>query len=177
MYLNNSFIVAIKETSDLICDQLSLLQFHFYQGKCYLQFAAAAVEIFVYYTHLYSASVWGDCHDPQVCFITVINKSFTFCFLWCSTNWVRESVCELKFVILQHLNQEWIFRTSKLELFTKTSLYNFDPQKPHFFIVKKCKRKAQGMPQSQTVALPRHQEEEETDKTKQAQTEQTYEKH
>ena len=33
------------------------------------------------------------------------------------------------------------------------------------------------MPQSQTAALPRHQEEEETDKTKQAQIEDTYEKH
>ena len=31
--------------------------------------------------------------------------------------------------------------------------------------------------QSQTAALPRHQEEEETDKTKQAQIVQTYEKH
>ena len=31
------------------------------------------------------------------------------------------------------------------------------------------------MPQSQAAALPRHQEEEETDKTKQAQIEQTYE--
>ena len=31
------------------------------------------------------------------------------------------------------------------------------------------------MPQSQTAALPRHQEEEQTDKTKQAQTKQTYE--
>ena len=42
---------------------------------------------------------------------------------------------------------------------------------------KKSKRKVQGVPQSQTAALPRHQEEEETDKSKQAQTEQTYEKH
>ena len=33
------------------------------------------------------------------------------------------------------------------------------------------------MTQSQTAALPRHKEEEETDKTKQAQIEQTYEKH
>ena len=33
------------------------------------------------------------------------------------------------------------------------------------------------MPQSQSAALPRHQDEEETDKSKQAQTEQTYEKH
>ena len=35
---------------------------------------------------------------------------------------------------------------------------------------KKDKRKAQGVPQSQTAALPRPQEEEETDKPKQAQT-------
>ena len=41
----------------------------------------------------------------------------------------------------------------------------------------KGKRKVQGMPQSQTAALPRHQEEEEADKSKQAQIEQTYEKH
>ena len=33
------------------------------------------------------------------------------------------------------------------------------------------------MPHSQTAALPRHQEEEETDKTKQAKIEQTSEKH
>ena len=42
---------------------------------------------------------------------------------------------------------------------------------------KKGKRKVQGVPQSQTAALPRHQEEEETNKSKQAQIEQTYEKH
>ena len=42
---------------------------------------------------------------------------------------------------------------------------------------KKGKRKVQGVPQSQTAALPWPQEEEETDKSKQAQTEQTYEKH
>ena len=45
------------------------------------------------------------------------------------------------------------------------------------FIRKEGKRKVQGVPQSQTAALPRPQEEEETDKSKQAQTEQTYEKH
>ena len=45
------------------------------------------------------------------------------------------------------------------------------------FIKKKGKRKVQGVPQSQTAALPRPKEEEETDKSKQAQTEQTYEKH
>ena len=33
------------------------------------------------------------------------------------------------------------------------------------------------MPQLQTAALPRHQEEEKIDKTKQTQIEQTYEKH
>ena len=42
---------------------------------------------------------------------------------------------------------------------------------------KKGKGKVQGVPQSQTAALPRPQEEEETDKSKQAQIEQTYEKH
>ena len=38
------------------------------------------------------------------------------------------------------------------------------------------KKKVRG-PQSQAAALPRHQEEEETGKTKQAQVEQMYEKH
>ena len=42
---------------------------------------------------------------------------------------------------------------------------------------KKRLREVQGVPQSQTAALPRHQEEEETNKSKQAQIEQTYEKH
>ena len=45
------------------------------------------------------------------------------------------------------------------------------------FIKNKGKRKVQGVPQSQTAVLSIHQEEEETDKTKQAQIEQTYEKH
>ena len=44
-------------------------------------------------------------------------------------------------------------------------------------IKKKVNRKVQGVPQSQTAALPRPQEEEEIDKSKQAHTEQTYEKH
>ena len=42
---------------------------------------------------------------------------------------------------------------------------------------KKGKRKVQGVPQLQTTVIPRHQEEEETDKSKQAQVEQTSEKH
>ena len=44
-----------------------------------------------------------------------------------------------------------------------------------YMVAKEGKRK--GVPQSQTAALPRHQEEEETDKSKQVQIEQTYEKH
>ena len=44
-------------------------------------------------------------------------------------------------------------------------------------ITKKGKRKVQGVPQSQNAALPRPQKEEETDKSKQEQIEQTYEKH
>ena len=47
----------------------------------------------------------------------------------------------------------------------------------HASVRKKGKRKVQGVPQSQTAAHPRPQEEEETDKSKQAQTEQTYKKH
>ena len=50
-------------------------------------------------------------------------------------------------------------------------------RKKEHFKSKKGKRKVHGVPQSQTAALPRPQEEEETDKSKQAQTEQTYEKH
>ena len=46
-----------------------------------------------------------------------------------------------------------------------------------FVYLKKGKRKVQEIPQSQTAALSRHQEEEKTDKTKQAHIEQTYEKH
>ena len=42
---------------------------------------------------------------------------------------------------------------------------------------KKGKRKVEEVPQTQTTVLPRHQEEEETDKSKQAQIDQTYEKH
>ena len=42
---------------------------------------------------------------------------------------------------------------------------------PH--MERKGKRNIQGVSQSQTAALPRHQEEKETDKTKQAQIEQT----
>ena len=44
-------------------------------------------------------------------------------------------------------------------------------------IVKKGKRKVQGVPQLQAAALPRHVEEVVRDKPKQAQIEQTYEKH
>ena len=44
-------------------------------------------------------------------------------------------------------------------------------------LCKKGKRKVQGVTQSQTAALPRPQEEEETDKSKQAQTEKKYEMH
>ena len=42
---------------------------------------------------------------------------------------------------------------------------------------KKGKRKVQRVPHLQTAALLRPQDEEETDKSKQAQIEQTYEKH
>ena len=43
-------------------------------------------------------------------------------------------------------------------------------------LTKKGEGKVQGVPKSQTAVLPRHQEEKETYKTKQAQIEQTYER-
>ena len=43
--------------------------------------------------------------------------------------------------------------------------------------LKKGKRKVQGVSQSQAAAHPRHKEKEKTDKTKQAQIEQQYDKH
>ena len=62
---------------------------------------------------------------------------------------------------------------------THGKTYNKSPRRINHKATKskKGKRKVQGVPQSQTAALPRPQEEEETDKSKQAQTEQTYEKH
>ena len=61
-----------------------------------------------------------------------------------------------------------------LSIFNKSSRYLEAELKAS---IKKGKRKVQAVPQSQTAALPRPKEEEETDKSKQAQTEQTYEKH
>ena len=55
--------------------------------------------------------------------------------------------------------------------------FNFPAAELLHLVGKRSKRKVQGVPQSQTAAHPRSQEEEETDKSKQAQTEQTYEKH
>ena len=52
--------------------------------------------------------------------------------------------------------------------------------RPNILKKEKCqkgKRKVQGVPQSQTAALLRHQEEKKTDKTKQVQIDQTYKKH
>ena len=43
--------------------------------------------------------------------------------------------------------------------------------------IKSIKQGKRKVPQSQTAALPRHQEKDETDKSKQAQIDQTYAKH
>ena len=61
-------------------------------------------------------------------------------------------------------------------------MLNTKAQKQNFLVSgeglkKKGKRKVQGVPQSQATAHPRHKEEQKTDKTKQAQIEQLYEKH
>ena len=60
-------------------------------------------------------------------------------------------------------------RTAKAEIRISAQAFHFGHRKG--------KRKVQGVPQSQAAVFPRHQEEEETDKTEQAQIEQTYEKH
>ena len=78
-----------------------------------------------------------------------------------------------------------------INIFDKLKLHSLQADLDHFSFIaslwwgiddisfswKKGKRKVQGVPQSQTAALPRPQEEEETDKSKQARTERTYEKH
>ena len=58
-----------------------------------------------------------------------------------------------------------------------TTFYSRQPAEEENKTEKKGKRKVERVPQSQTAALPRYQEEEETDKSKQAQIEQTHEKH
>ena len=78
--------------------------------------------------------------------------------LWFSYALVSAPQWVLCFVSSQHFNYMCFFFISL-----------------RYYISKKGKRKVQGVPQSQTAALPRHQEEE--DKYKQAQIEQTYEKH
>ena len=60
------------------------------------------------------------------------------------------------------------------ELVLSDLFCSFELERPR---TKKGKRKVQGVPQSQTAALSRPQEEEETNKSKQAQIKQTYEKH
>ena len=60
-------------------------------------------------------------------------------------------------------------RLSKKDLTCSLTLFLYIPNQ-------KGKRKARGVPQSQARTLPRNQEEEETDKLKRAQIEQTYEK-
>ena len=73
-----------------------------------------------------------------------------------SEQWKKQVKCQLH----SHVEQQW-----RDDITSKSTLK---------YLKKKGKRKVQGVPQSQTAALPRPQEEEETDKSKQAQTEQTY---
>ena len=68
------------------------------------------------------------------------------------------------------LRSQLAFGTCRIWRRTKTALIK------HGSVAKKGKRKVHEVQQSQTAALPRHQEEEETDKSKQAQIDQTYEK-
>ena len=78
----------------------------------------------------------------------------------------------MSFILLAHLSkaQEELLWSLAVRRRPFTPLNDFS-------FVTKGKKKVQGVPQSQTAAHPRHQEKEETDKSKQAQIEQTYEKH
>ena len=60
---------------------------------------------------------------------------------------------------------------------TKDDVYVFLSSFSSVCYVNEGTRKVHGVPQYQATALLRHQKEEETDKTKQALIEQTYEKH
>ena len=59
----------------------------------------------------------------------------------------------------------------------RNEIVRLQQEKQQHYNKNKGKRNVQEVPQSQTAALPRHQEEEETDKPKQAQIEQTYKTH
>ena len=84
------------------------------------------------------------------------------------------TVCSI--LILRIITVGICFIGLKSLLFYSFTSYNYCC--PYILtFTKKGKRKVQGVPQSQTVALPRPQEEEETDKSKQAQIEQNDEKH
>ena len=74
----------------------------------------------------------------------------------------------------QNLSFGYSLEPPRQAVLTSTSIYDFWAEigKMIYTPLKKVR-----VPQSQTAALPRPQEEEETDKSKQAQTEQTYEKH
>ena len=62
--------------------------------------------------------------------------------------------------------------------FTKTHNYRYSKKgKRKVQEVPELQKMVRGVPQSQNAAFPRPQEEEKTDKSKQAQIEQTYEKH
>ena len=74
-----------------------------------------------------------------------------------------------------HRSSFWLWLKAALnivyEFYMKTLIIKW--KKNTFVFTKKVRKKVHGVPQSQTAALPRPQEEEETDKSKQAQTEQT----
>ena len=87
--------------------------------------------------------------------------------------WSCNSNCMYQLPVVDDFTGSCIYKIiCKHDLCWSTIVHTFIKKKK-----KKGKRKVQGVPQSQTAALPRHQEEEETDKSKQAQIEQTYEKH
>ena len=104
--------------------------------------------------------------NSSSCTTTNLSKLLTSCLTVVKKHWIRyyDTVYER-----DGINFFWSIKNSN-DVLNKFKSKNFQASK-------KGKRKVQGVPQSQTAALPRPKEEEDTDKSKQAQTEQTYEKH
>ena len=94
--------------------------------------------------------------------------------------WVASALQQLLTFLQQNINvfENTLATTvTSLSLTSSVRIHALNNWAKTSLFLKKSKRKVQWVPQSQTAALPRPQEEEETDKSKQAQTEQTYEKH
>ena len=135
--------------------------------------------------------VYPDLNKPYILYTNATDKAICACLTQpcgSSDSFLPDIKDEAPIYFLSHKLSETLTRWPATE--TEVCAVNFASQRFDHCLqnavcvirtdhkpLKKGKRKVQGVPQSQTAALPRPQEEEETDKSKQAQTKQTYEKH